>query len=102
MKKTSAAKQSQVAKELRVNEQKWSKTLMDAGWTAFPSVIIERQKALGLDAMDLNILLHLASHGGPEKQAASVKEDHRCGNGCDSEDGPTANSHDAKGWVNPS
>ena len=62
MKKTSAAKQSQVAKELRVNEQKWSKTLMDAGWTAFPSVIIERQKALGLDAMDLNILLHLASH----------------------------------------
>ncbi len=30
---------------LRVNEQKWSKPLMDAGWTAFPSTIIEEQKA---------------------------------------------------------
>jgi len=50
------------AKELRVNEKKWSKTLMDAGWTAVPSVIIERQKALGLDALDMNIILHLASY----------------------------------------
>ncbi len=61
-KQTSTAKQTQAAKELRVNERKWSKTLMDAGWTAFPSVIIERQKALGLDATDVNILLHLASY----------------------------------------
>ena len=61
-KQTPTAKQAEAAKELRVNEQKWSKTLMDAGWTAFPSVIIERQKALGLDATDVNILLHLASY----------------------------------------
>ena len=45
-----------------MNEKKWSKTLMDAGWTCFPSVIIERQKVLGLDATDVNILLHLASY----------------------------------------
>lgn len=50
------------AREVRVNEKKWSKTLMDAGWTALPSVIIERQKVLGLDALDMNIILHLANY----------------------------------------
>ena len=61
-KQRSTTKQSHAAKQLRVNEQKWSKTLMDAGWTAVPSVIIERQKALGLDPTDVNIILHLASY----------------------------------------
>ncbi len=61
-KQTAKSKQAQAAKEFRVNERKWSKTLMDAGWTAFPTVIIERQKALGLDATDVNIILHLASY----------------------------------------
>ena len=50
------------AKKLRVNERKWTKPLMDAGWIAFPSVFIERQKVLGLDALDINILLHLAMY----------------------------------------
>ena len=35
---------------------------MDAGWTAIPTVVFERQKALGLDALDVNILLHLAAY----------------------------------------
>lgn len=35
---------------------------MDAGWTVIPSVIIERQQVLGLDALDVNILLHLATY----------------------------------------
>lgn len=35
---------------------------MDAGWTAIPSVIVERQKALGLDAIDMNIILHLSTY----------------------------------------
>ena len=61
-KQTPTTKQAQAAKELRVNERKWSKTLMDAGWTAVPTVIIERQKALGLDPTDVNIILHLASY----------------------------------------
>jgi hypothetical protein len=47
---------------LRRNEQKWSPTLMEAGWTVLPSIILERQKALGLDAIDVNILLHLARY----------------------------------------
>jgi DNA-binding transcriptional regulator YhcF (GntR family) len=49
-------------KDLRVNEKKWTKALMNAGWTVFPNIIIERQKALGLDPLDLNIILHLASY----------------------------------------
>lgn len=48
--------------EIRVNEKKWSKELMAAGWTAVPSVIIERQKVLGLDSLDMNILLHLSTY----------------------------------------
>jgi hypothetical protein len=47
---------------LRQNELKWTKQLMDAGWTAFPSVLLERQQALGLDATDVNVLLHLIRH----------------------------------------
>jgi hypothetical protein len=50
------------AENLRVNEKKWSKVLMDAGWTAIPSVIIERQQALGLDSLDINILLYLTTY----------------------------------------
>lgn len=57
-----AEARTEAVKELKVNEKKWSKLLMDAGWTAIPSVIIERQKALGLDALDINILLHLATY----------------------------------------
>ncbi len=48
--------------KLKVNEEKWTKPLMDAGWTVIPSTFIERQRALGLDAVDMNILLHLAVH----------------------------------------
>ncbi len=50
------------ATEIRVNEKKWTPTLMKAGWTAIPNVIFERQQALGLDPLDINILLHIASY----------------------------------------
>lgn len=39
---------------------RWGKTNTDAGWTALPSVLFQRQQALRLDALDLNIILHLA------------------------------------------
>ena len=45
---------------LKVNEDKWGKPLMEAGFTVFPNIILERQQTLGLDATDVNILLHLA------------------------------------------
>jgi DNA-binding Lrp family transcriptional regulator len=47
---------------LRRNEEKWTAPLMDAGWTVLPSIILEKQRALGLDPIDVNILLQLARH----------------------------------------
>lgn len=41
---------------------KWGKTLTKAGFTALPNIIFERQQALRLDPLDLNILLHLAGY----------------------------------------
>lgn len=49
-------------RHLRRNEQKWTAPLMDAGWTVLPSIILEKQHALGLDPVDVNILLQLAKH----------------------------------------
>lgn len=41
---------------------KWSAPLAKSGWTSFPSVIFERQQALGLSPLDINIVLHLAGY----------------------------------------
>ena len=56
-----AKKQTDSSGDLRTNEKKWTKPLMDAGWTALPSVIIENQRQLGLEPLDLNIVVYLAS-----------------------------------------
>ncbi len=45
--------------ELRINEKKWGKLLMEAGWTLLPNTVLVRQAALGLTSTDINILLHL-------------------------------------------
>ena len=42
-------------------EGKWGKALATAGWTAIPNAIIENQGKLGLDALDLAILLQVAA-----------------------------------------
>ncbi len=47
---------------LRSNEEKWTLPLLQAGWSMIPNVILERQQALGLDPIDINILLHLVRH----------------------------------------
>lgn len=47
---------------LRTNEKKWSKPLMAAGWNVIPNILIEKQEALGLDAIDMNIILHLSHY----------------------------------------
>ena len=54
-------KQAVTDSDLRTNEKKWTKPLMDAGWTALPSVIIENQRQLDLSPLDVNIILYLAS-----------------------------------------
>ena len=55
-------KKRDAAPDQKVNEKKWSKELLAAGWTMLPNIIFERQQALGLDSTDINILLHLASY----------------------------------------
>ena len=61
---TATAQKAEHQKRLRINEEKWSKTLMDAGWTALPSILLDKQHALGIDAIDLNILMQSRSIGG--------------------------------------
>jgi hypothetical protein len=39
--------------------KKWTRPVLDAGYTYLPSVLLTRQHELGLDAVDLNILLQL-------------------------------------------
>lgn len=49
-------------KELKENEKKWTPKLLEAGWVMIPNVLLERQQALGLTALDLNILLQILRH----------------------------------------
>jgi hypothetical protein len=55
-----APTKAEQAARLKRNEEKWSPALMEPGWTVIPSIILEKQHALGLDAIDVNILMHLA------------------------------------------
>lgn len=50
------------APKKRSNEVKWGKPNIEAGWTCIPNILIRRQKTLGLDSLDLNILLHLLTY----------------------------------------
>lgn len=49
-------------RKLRANEVKWGVELVEAGWTMIPSTILEHQEALGLDPVEMNILLQLARY----------------------------------------
>lgn len=42
--------------------KRWGTEVAAAGWTAIPNILLERQQALRLDSVDLNILLVLAKH----------------------------------------
>ena len=43
--------------------QKWGKvTLAVNGWTVIPNILLDRQQALGIDAVQLNILLVMLKH----------------------------------------
>lgn len=47
---------------LKENEKKWSKPLMAAGWSAVPNILLEKQEALGLKPLEMNIILHLVQY----------------------------------------
>jgi predicted transcriptional regulator len=55
--------------QLKANDRKWGKALMAPGWTTIPSVILENQKQLGIDAVDFNILMQILKHWWSPEQA---------------------------------
>lgn len=59
---TSSKKRQPVTPEDRKIGQRWGPELTSSGWTAIPNVIIQRQKALGLSPLDVNILLQLLAY----------------------------------------
>jgi DNA-binding transcriptional regulator YhcF (GntR family) len=54
-----AKKKVQALKQL---EEKWGKPLIAAGWVALPQIILEKQRALDLSSLDINIILHIAKY----------------------------------------
>jgi len=50
------AKGAAEALKLSKLEAKWSEPLIEAGYTVVPNVIFQRQRALGLSPLDINIL----------------------------------------------
>jgi len=56
-------KQVEPSQKLKALERKWGKITLDVdGWTAIPNILLERQQALSIDAVKLNILLVLLKH----------------------------------------
>lgn len=53
---------ARVTQSISANEKKWGRPLMDAGWTIIPNILLERQQALGLQPLDINILLHIIKY----------------------------------------
>ena len=50
------------AAQLKLLERRWTAPLVKAGWTALPSVVLEKQVVLGLLPIDVNILMQIAKH----------------------------------------
>jgi DNA-binding transcriptional regulator YhcF (GntR family) len=50
------------AAQLKLLERRWTAVLVKAGWTALPSIVLEKQAALGLKPIDVNILMQIAKH----------------------------------------
>lgn len=42
--------------------KKWGREAHSLGWTAIPNILLERQQALGLGSVDLNLILILLKH----------------------------------------
>lgn len=47
--------------QFKRNERKWSKLLIDAGYTVVPYVIIDRQDSIGLNSVEVNLIMQLAN-----------------------------------------
>lgn len=56
-----AKKKAEDDEHLKENRKKWG-SLLEPGWTIIPNIILEKQHALGLDPVDVNLIAHLARH----------------------------------------
>lgn len=79
--RTSASAAPATATDRKI-EKKWGAALATTGWTAIPNVILQRQKALGLTPLDVNIIMQLLTYwwepGGlphPSKEKIAVAID---------------------------
>ncbi len=43
-------------------KKKWGSQIYSLGWAGIPNILIERQQKLGIDSVDMNILLILIKH----------------------------------------
>jgi DNA-binding transcriptional ArsR family regulator len=62
-----AAAPPPTAETLKAIEKRWSKDLAKVGWTALPNIILEKQVALELEPIDVNILMQIAKHWWSEE-----------------------------------
>lgn len=56
------AKEKPDSTTTRQLKERWGGPLIDAGYTVIPNAILLRMQALGLDALDLAIIAHIASY----------------------------------------
>lgn len=56
------AKEKPQKDDVKVNEKKWGKATVAAGWTLLPNILLERQAVLGIKPTQLNILLVILKH----------------------------------------
>lgn len=50
------------SKDLKESEKKWSKAVMKHGYCIFPSILLQAQGRLGVNAQEMIVLLQLAEH----------------------------------------
>lgn len=57
-----AASTTEEKKAVAENTRKWGREIVDAGWIYLPSTLVLKRTELGMDAVDLNIVLVLLQH----------------------------------------
>jgi len=57
-----AEPKAKTSEEIKVNEKKWGKPTIEVGWTLLPNILLERQAVLGINSVQMNILLYILKH----------------------------------------
>jgi len=56
------AKTKVKSKQQTLLERRWGEATIKYGYTVVPSILLDKQQALGLDALDLAILIHIIKY----------------------------------------